>query len=94
MSIMNGGRILSHHTPKEAVKTLEGKIWTKTIERDDLEANEATYNIISSNFNQDNTLNIRVLNDQKPDDTFEAKSPELEDVYFVTLREDESVVSE
>jgi ABC-type multidrug transport system ATPase subunit len=94
MSIMNGGRILSHHTPKDAVKTLGGKIWTKMIERDDLEANEATYNIISSNFNQDNTLNIRVLNDQKPDDTFEAKSPELEDVYFVTLREDESVVSE
>ena len=94
MAIMNGGKILSHHTPKNAVKTLEGQIWTKTIDRDDLEESEAMYNIISSNFNQDNTLNIRVLSDQKPDESFEAKSPELEDVYFVTLREDESVVSE
>ncbi|WP_428235214.1 ABC transporter ATP-binding protein [Gracilimonas sp.] len=93
MSIMNGGRILSHHTPGQAVSALEGQMWTKNIERDALEEHEAKFNVISSSFNQDNTLNIRVHDTQKPDDSFEAKSPELEDVYFVTLREEKEVVS-
>ncbi|MCG8373389.1 MAG: ABC transporter ATP-binding protein [Balneolales bacterium] len=89
MAIMNGGRILSHETPKEATKNLEGQIWTKTIEREDLEEHEAAHNVISSNFNDNNTLNIRVHNFNKPDESFSAKKPELEDVYFVTLRKDE-----
>ena len=93
MAIMNGGRILSHHTPKQAVKALDGQIWTKVIDRDDLESHEAQFNVISSNFNQDNTLNIRVHSMEKPDDTFETKAPELADVYFVTLREEKEVVA-
>ena len=92
MAIMNGGRILSHHTPEVAVQSLEGQIWTKVIERDDLEENQNTFNVISSNFNQDNTLNIRVHSAEQPDDTFQAKAPDLADVYFVTLREEKEVV--
>lgn len=93
MAIMNGGRILSHHTPKEAVKSLKGQIWTKVIERDELETYEDQFNIISSNFNQDNTLNIRVHNMEQPNETFQAKDPDLADVYFVTLREEKEVVT-
>lgn len=93
MAIMNGGRILSHHTPKEAVKGLKGQIWTKVIERDELEAYEDQFNVISSNFNQDNTLNIRVHGMEQPDETFQAKEPDLADVYFVTLREEKEVVA-
>lgn len=93
MAIMNGGRILSHNTPKEATKALDGTIWTKVIEREELEAHEASFNVISSNFNDDNTLNIHVHSMSKPDETFSAKTPELEDVYFVTLREDQPVTA-
>ena len=94
MAIMNGGRILSHVTPKEASKSLEGQIWTKTIEREDLESHEANFNVISSNFNDDNRLNIRVHSPDLPDDSFTAKNPELEDFYFVMLRNDEPVAIE
>lgn len=89
MAIMNGGRILSHITPREATKSLEGQIWTKNIIRDELDAHEASFNVISSNFNDDNTLNIRVHDSNQPDDTFSLKNPELEDFYFVMLRNDE-----
>lgn len=91
MAILNGGRILSHQTPKEAVKTLHGKIWKKVIERDELEAEESKYNVISSNFNDDNTVNIRVLNDSNPGEGFESVEANLEDVYFTTLREEQPV---
>jgi ABC-type multidrug transport system ATPase subunit len=93
LAIMNGGRILSHHTPKEAVQALKDQIWTKIIERDELEAYEEKFNIISSNFNQDNTLNIRVHSMEQPNETFQAKAPDLADVYFVTLREKKEVVA-
>ena len=89
MAIMNRGKILSHITPKEATKSLEGRIWTKNIIRDELDAHETSFNVISSNFNDDNTLNIRVHDSNQPDDTFSLKNPELEDVYFVMLRNDE-----
>jgi hypothetical protein len=84
---------LSHHTPKEAVQALKDQIWTKIIERDELEAYEEKFNIISSNFNQDNTLNIRVHSMEQPNETFQAKAPDLADVYFVTLREQKEVVA-
>ena len=93
MAIMNGGRILSHHTPKEAVKALHGQIWTKVIDREELETHEDQFNVISSNFNQDNTLNIRVHDTEQPDETFQLREPDLSDVYFVTLREEKEVVA-
>ena len=57
MAILNGGRILKHTTPIQATKEIEGTIWQKTIERDQLDENEKLYSILSSNYNQDNTLN-------------------------------------
>jgi len=93
MAILNGGRILKHTTPIEATSELEGKIWTKVIERDDLEAMEASYNILSSNYNQDNTLNIRVHASEKPADDFETAKPQLDDVYFIALKEGETVTA-
>jgi len=91
MAILNGGRILKHTTPMEATAALEGKIWTKIIERDELESMEALYNILSSNYNQDNTLNIRVHALEKPASDFENAKPQLDDVYFIALKEGESV---
>lgn len=88
MAIMNGGRILSHHTPGEGVSQLKRQVWTKVIEREQLEEHEAKFNVISSSFNQDHTLNIRVHSTEKPDESFSAATPELEDVYFVALRSD------
>lgn len=93
MAIMNGGKILSHHTPKEGVEQLNGKMWTKNIQREDLEEHETKFNVISSNFNQDNSLNIRVHSETQPDESFASSKPELEDVYFVTLHKDSEVVA-
>ena len=88
LAILNGGKILYRGTPTEATKELEGKIWMRIVERDELEKFEKEFNIISSNYNQDNTLNIRVFSETKPDETFVQATPHLEDVYFVTLKKD------
>ena len=89
MAILNGGKILNQSTPKAATDSLKGQIWTKIITRETLEQNEKEFNIISSNYNQDNTLNIRVFSTEKPKDSFSAAEPQLEDVYFVALKNDQ-----
>ena len=93
MAILNGGRILKHTTPQEATGVLKGTIWQKTIEREDLEENEKLYNILSSNYNQDNTLNLRVHATEKPSEDFVEVEPQLDDVYFIALKQDEPVLT-
>lgn len=89
MAILNGGRILKHTTPQEATKELEGTIWTKIINREDLDDIRVKYKLLSSNYNQDDTLNVRVHAAEKPAEDFEATVPQLDDVYFIALKQDE-----
>lgn len=89
MAILNGGKILAQGTPEEAEGKLKGFIWTKIIVRDELEKYEKEFNVISSKYNQDNTLNIKVYSLEKPDETFINAEPQLEDVYFVALKSDQ-----
>jgi len=89
MAILNGGTILNHTTPQEATKALEGTIWKKVINREDLEENQQLFDILSSSYNQDNTLNIRVHASEKPSEDFVEVEPQLDDVYFIALKKDE-----
>ncbi len=93
MAILDGGRILKHTTPMEATAEIKGQIWTKIIEREELEGMEASYNILSSNYNQDNTLNIRVHAAERPAADFKEATPQLDDVYFIALKQDEPVLA-
>ena len=93
LAILHEGRILKHATPLEATEEIKGKIWTKIIARDELEAMENIYTVLSSNYNQDNTLNIRVYASEKPADDFKEAQPELDDVYFIALKQDVLMVA-
>lgn len=93
MAILNGGRILKHTTPVEATTEIEGQIWTKIIERNELDTMEVAYNVLSSNYNQDNSLNIRVHSLELPADDFKSASPQLDDVYFIALKQEEPVLA-
>ncbi len=86
MAIMDQGKILKRSTPSQAIKELESKIWTKRILPDELELHKTTYPYLSSSFNEDHSLTIRIVADKKPDDLFEkADKVSLEDVYFNAL---------
>jgi len=89
LAILNGGKILLRGTPKESIDQLEGKIWVRIISRDQLDEYTQKYNVISTNYNQDNTLNIRVYSDERPDESFVNAQGQLEDVYFVALKNDQ-----
>ena len=92
MAIINGGRVLQHIEPERATNEIEGRIWTRTIDQEQLEEFERTYTILSSSFNQDNSLSIRVYSESKPDESFSPIAPDLNDVYFIALKKDTAVV--
>lgn len=86
MAIMNGGRILNKIIPSEATKEIENKIWTSNIDREKLEEVEQLFSVLSSKYNQDNSINIRVYANEQPSSNFVSATPNLEDVYFLTLK--------
>ena len=90
MAILNGGRILKHIKPEESTKEIKNKIWTKSVSRENLEDAEKEFNILSSNYNIDNTLTIRVFSDKSPGTGFKKADPQLDDVYFIALKEDQN----
>ena len=89
MAILNGGKILKHIKPVDATSEIKNKIWTKILERKDLDKAEKEFNILSSNYNVDNSLTIRVFSEKKPGVGFKKSEPQLDDVYFIALKEDQ-----
>lgn len=89
MAILNGGRILKHIKPLDATLEIKNHIWTKIVSREELDQAELDFNILSSNYNVDNTLTIRVYSDKKPSKDFKKVEPQLDDVYFIALKEDQ-----
>ena len=84
MAIIASGRIVRTGAPAELMKALEGKIWTKTVDKAELAALREKYQVISTRLFAGKTV-IHVLSDTDPGDGFEAHRGGLEDVYFSAL---------
>jgi ABC-type multidrug transport system ATPase subunit len=88
LAIMNKGKILKQNTPLNAVKEIEGKLYSGNFKQHELLQLELRYNILSSKFNPDDTLSIRIHSEEAPHDDFSPVEPVLEDMYFITLSGD------
>lgn len=86
MAIINHGQLLLHATPDEAIAALQHQVWTTNINREALSEYEQQYQVLSSAFNRDNSLRIRVLSTTQLPHSFEVVTPNLEDVYFASLK--------
>ena len=86
VAIVNGGRLLQKVNPDDATRALQGQIWIKRLNRQDLSAAAAKYQVLSSNYNRDNSINIRVYAPHQPSDDFILGTATLEDVYFISLQ--------
>ncbi|MEM6735257.1 MAG: ABC transporter ATP-binding protein [Bacteroidota bacterium] len=91
MAIIGKGEVLSTGSPEEVEKALDGKIWEKQIDKEDLSTYENTLNVISSRFHLGKLL-ITVISEDLPDGEFWAKSPTLEDAYFYELSKQKLLV--
>lgn len=81
MAIIDKGRLLLSGNPDEALELLKGKIWEKSIAKDDVEKYSNTYSIISSKLVSGKPL-IHVFSETNPGEGFHAADADLEDVFF------------
>lgn len=88
LAIVNGGKVLYRGSSQAGEDELQGKVWTSNIDRENFDAVNSQYNVISSSYNRDNSLNIRVFAEHNPGEQFVGAKPILEDVYFVSLKGD------
>ncbi|HQR89817.1 MAG TPA: ATP-binding cassette domain-containing protein [Caulobacter sp.] len=84
MAIICDGRIVKQGAPNDLVVQLAGRVWRKTIDKADLEAAKAQYQVISTRLLGGRTV-IHILADSDPGEGFAAVEGGLEDVYFSTL---------
>lgn len=84
MAVLAGGKIQLEGAPSDLMNALNGRVWTKAIDKDALEAHRARYEVISTRLFAGKTV-IHVVADSRPGEDFEAAPGGLEDVYFSTL---------
>jgi ABC-type multidrug transport system ATPase subunit len=84
MAVIADGRIRLEGAPAELIARTRGHIWTKTIDREQLDAAREKYEVISTRLFAGRTV-IHVLSENDPGDGFAPVQGGLEDVYFSTL---------
>jgi ABC-2 type transport system ATP-binding protein len=84
MAIIDAGRIVRTGAPSELMKALEGRIWTKTVDKAELPRLREKYQVISTRLFAGKTV-IHVFSEGDPGDGFVAHRGGLEDVYFSAL---------
>ena len=85
MAIIASGQSLLSGSPARLAAQLEGKIWVKTISRQELENIKSEYRLISSGL-QSRKLKVHIYADEDPCNGFRQTAAGLEDVYFNSLR--------
>jgi len=88
--IMNKGNVLKYTTPRKAIQEIHGKLWARKIPRELLETEESEHQLLSSKYNVDNSLTIKIYTENPPDDSWASVAPQLEDVYFISLKKDQN----
>jgi len=85
MAIIHEGEILLSGKTDESMKKLEGKIWKKTIKKEELIEYEDHFKIILTRLFAGN-MQIHVWSTESLNGGFQAVNPDLEDVYFCTIK--------
>jgi ABC-type multidrug transport system ATPase subunit len=85
MAIIHQGRVRAADDPTTLVGELNGRVWKKAIARSDVADYQQRFRVISMRLFAGRTL-LHVLGDDLPEPGFEPVVPDLEDLYFATIR--------
>ena len=85
MAIISQGEVLLTGDPAGAIERLDGRIWSRVVERSELADYEHDHHVISTRLSGGRTV-IHVYADERPAGGFERVRTELTDVYFSTLK--------
>ena len=84
MAIINQGKLLLKGKPLDVIDNIEGKVYQKTIKKEELADYNKEYTIISERLFSGKPV-INILSNSAPGNGFKAIHASLEDVYFEQL---------
>ncbi len=84
VAIMDKGQIIKAGNPNDLIAELQNKMWSRIIEKSELECFMEQFNVISTRLVSGQTQ-IRVLAEEQPDVDFVQTETHLGDVYFSSM---------
>lgn len=85
MAIIHEGRVMATGSPAALVGDLEGRIWRKSVPQAEVAAYNEKFQVISTR-RFSGQIVLHVYSNQEPEPGFELVTPDLEDVYFATIK--------
>jgi ABC-type multidrug transport system ATPase subunit len=83
-AVIDQGHVLLTGEPATLVRGLAGRIWSRTVSKEDAEALRAQLQVVSTRLAAGRTV-VRAYGLAAPAPGFEPVAPDLEDVYFCTI---------
>ncbi len=90
MAVFNEGSVVVQGHPQELSNTLNGKVYRKNISKEETEKYQSEYTVLSTYLRSGN-FNINVYSDSHPGDGFEPVNNDLEDFYFYSINQPQTV---
>jgi ABC-type multidrug transport system ATPase subunit len=84
MAIINEGRLLYAGSPQVAEDKLAGRVWQKSLSKQELPEHQQHFRVISTKLVAGRPL-IHIISDTPPGQGFEKVTPDLEDVFFAEI---------
>ncbi len=86
MAMVTNGKVIAHGDPQTVINALQRKVWRKRIHKNALLEYQNQYIVLSSCL-VSGQPQIHVFSEFQPDDGFIMIEPDLEDAYFLLLRQ-------
>ena len=86
MAIIKDGEVKLIGEPASLITSLTKQVWTGLIDKKDYKTIKDDFQVISSKLYM-GKVQVRLLDDKKPMDGFEQSKPEIEDLYFATIND-------
>ncbi len=85
MAIIHQGRVHAAGDPTALVAQLNGRVWRKPIDRSQVAEYQQRFQVISMHLSGGRNV-LHVLHEDQPEGGFEPVAPDLEDLYFATIK--------
>jgi ABC-type multidrug transport system ATPase subunit len=84
LAIIDRGEILLAGAPAHVIEDIRGRIWRRSVTREELPALESEHSVISTKLLAGQTI-AHVYAEESPGSGFEPVEPDLKDVYFAVM---------
>ncbi|MES2703105.1 MAG: ABC transporter ATP-binding protein [Bacteroidota bacterium] len=84
MAIIAGGKVVQRGNPDDLILTMENKIWSKRVRKDEVAQYQAQYKLVLAKLSAGSMM-VYIQSDNDPGNGFKAEKATLEDIYFANI---------